>query len=290
MAAGWARNAQANTFPYRFTNETVVFVTQNPAEMGIATAINSAGEVAGVIGSEAFVTRSNAIVRLGSLGGPSGSSVARGLNDSGIVVGDTYVGDGTRHAFLHDGARMIDLGTLGGSESSAYAINNLGIVAGMAQGTNLAFAFIWDRTNGMRSLPTLGGHSIGFAINDVGQVAGSSANALGIMRPTVMTPEVIVDLGTLGGQSSGAAYGLNNRGQVVGKIGDGADSRAFLWQNCVMYDLNRFVPEDSDWVLTEATAINEYGWIVGHGRKRFYPYQEAVKSFLPDFPKNSRSG
>jgi probable HAF family extracellular repeat protein len=76
---------------------------------------------------------------------------------------------------------MVDLGTLGGTRSYGYAINNAGQVAGEADTTDDAarHAFLYSGTPGrsgsMADLGTLGGtNSYGYAINSYGQVAGSS--------------------------------------------------------------------------------------------------------------------
>jgi probable HAF family extracellular repeat protein len=60
------------------------------------------------------------------------------------------------------------------------------------------------------------------------------------------------------------AYGLNNKGQVVGS----AAGRAFLWSGGKRWDLNAFLPKGSGWTLTEAKSINDKGQIVGTGRYR----------------------
>ena len=58
----------------------------------------------------------------------------------------------------------------------------------------------------------------------VGLVLVATALAAGSVRAAPAAPPV-TDLGTLGGNSS-VAYGINDRGQVVGRIG----SHAALWQ------------------------------------------------------------
>ena len=78
--------------------------------------------------SQPVFSQSN-IVDLGTLGGPHSNAYA--INDSGQVVGWSYVASGKMHAFLwtlKEGMR--DLGTLGGADSVAKSINYQGQVVG----------------------------------------------------------------------------------------------------------------------------------------------------------------
>ena len=62
---------------------------------------------------------------------PGGTdSFAAGVNNLGQVVGNADRGDGLSHAFLSEpnGTPLHDLGTLGGSGSAAYGINDAGRV------------------------------------------------------------------------------------------------------------------------------------------------------------------
>ena len=54
-------------------------------------------------------------------------------------VGGAQTGPGNYHAFMFDGGRMIDLGTMGGSNSWAYGINDNGWMVGASgmAGTNM---------------------------------------------------------------------------------------------------------------------------------------------------------
>jgi uncharacterized membrane protein len=69
---------------------------------------------------------------------------------------------------------------------------------------------------------------------------------------------------------------INNQGQVVGTIrnGNGAPITPCLFFNSRSYDLNTLLPKNSGWALSEVSAINNRGQIVGEGyfnnRRRFF--------------------
>jgi probable HAF family extracellular repeat protein/predicted outer membrane repeat protein len=152
---------------------------------------------------------------------------------------------------------IIDLGTLGGDSSRAYALNDPGQVVGIsATAGQVHHAFLWDRTGGMLDLGMLsgGGHSLAFSINDHGQVVGRSgrydSRAFIWDKDTGMT-----DLGMLLGGGYSEAYGINNSSQVVGVWED----HAFLWHSETgMLDLGLLVSGDSI-----AYAINNVEQVVG---------------------------
>ena len=74
------------------------------------------------------------IIDLGTLGGSR--SWARGINDSGQIVGESYDSSGNGHAFSYFGGTMTDLGTLGGSYSEARGLNNNGQIEGTSYDTS----------------------------------------------------------------------------------------------------------------------------------------------------------
>lgn len=123
----------------------------------------------------------------------------------------------------------MDLGTLGGTGSSTYALNNEGQVVGSSRisGDAEERAFSWTQMGGMVDLGTLGGHgSFAVDVNDAGLVVGVSAVANSDEWHAFAWTEAqgMVDLGSPGVNSY--ATSVNSSGQIVG----GAGGRAVLWE------------------------------------------------------------
>lgn len=154
---------------------------------------------------------------LGSLGGSRGSG-AYSLSGTGIVAGYSFVtGTNFVHAMLNDRGTVLDLGTLGGSQSLARAVNAHGHAVGWAYPPGLAWqrAFLW-RDGEMVELGTFGGNvSDASDLNDAGTIVGSAYDALGRERPFWWRDGVLHDLGTLGG-TQGRALAINEWGDITG--------------------------------------------------------------------------
>ena len=74
------------------------------------------------------------------------------------------------------------------------------------------------------------------------------------------------DLGALAGDLFSEAFAINAHGQVVGvSFGGASGSRAFIWQNGVLANLNDLVDIAPD-VLVSAQDINDAGQITGRVR------------------------
>jgi probable HAF family extracellular repeat protein/uncharacterized repeat protein (TIGR03803 family) len=155
---------------------------------------------------------------------------------------------------------VIDLGTLGGSSSSAAALNASGQVSGSsATADGASHAFLYSAGT-MTDLGTLGGwESQAQGINAAGQVVGSSETATGATHAFVTADDVMTDLGTLAGGDYSDAYAINAGGQVVGRASLANGSmHAFLYDNGTMIDLGSPNGQDS-----YAYAINDAGDVAG---------------------------
>jgi probable HAF family extracellular repeat protein len=176
--------------------------------------------------------RGNDIQQLPPLAGDP-DSAATAINDRGQVVGISgtcYKAVGAlsaKHAVLWEDGRAIDIGNLGGiAWNTPAAINNRGEVAGFSD------------------LP------------------GDDPNHPNFHAFRWTRRAGIEDLGTLPGDRLSLAFGINDRGQVVGQSIGGSGSRAFLRENGVMLDLNALVPTGSP-ILIYANDVNNEGRIVG---------------------------
>ncbi len=200
----------------------------------------------------------------------------RGVNNLGQVVG--YSGDSEAfHAFVWDSftETMEDLGTLGGNESCAYAINDAGQIVGQADaadGTSRAALWGYDDGTSSWAVSDLGA-GVANDISSSGEVAGYAAVMGGQSeaviwqlaqagRATAYHQRV---LGTLGGAES-RSLAINASGTTVGWADTGSGARhAFIQKGCQMLDLNNMIPQGSRWELFAATDINDAGQIVGYG-------------------------
>ena len=228
--------------------------------------------LAGVMArSQAFIWRAGKMTRPSGIPKEAMHSSACGINDRGQVAGDYWVHEkrgGQGYAFRWQDGKLTLLG-----KGSANGINNKGQVIGRRAG----FARLWTSGKAVDlGVPSGSGWiwSEPSAINEDGTVVGTAARKT---RPPEFIRHAVIwrrgkvsVLPTLGGKGGGAS-GINNRGQVVGSSETGDhESRAFLFQDGAMFDLNTCIPPGSGWVLGTATAINDRGQIVGsgsHGRR-----------------------
>ena len=162
---------------------------------------------------------------------------------------------------------VTDLGSFGGDSTTAYGVNDLGLVVGRSENISSdRIAYLWE-SGVLINLGYSGdSESEARSINNFGQVAGfyQSLNGDGaflwLPEPAYGLPAGMNNLGTLGGPSS-AANDINNKGQIVGRSFPSLEmvpSHAFLWENGIMQDLGTLEGD-----FSSAFAINDAGQVVG---------------------------
>jgi probable HAF family extracellular repeat protein len=212
-------------------------------------------------------TSSGGLKDIGALANGTSNIEASAINASGKIVGWSAIdaGNTQRHAFAGTAGALTDLGTLGGMESFAYAINDAGRIVGQSKTSGaLDHAFLYVPGSGMSDLGVLAGTtSNALSINANGQIAGASTYQGGgsNLHAVLFQNGAITDLGTLGGNYS-VAYAINASGAVAGysNLAGNANSHAFVWTpSGGMQDLGTL----GSGTNSGATAINANGDIVG---------------------------
>ena len=236
--------------------------------------------------SRAFVwDQKNGMQDLGTL--PGGTDAEAIMNNQrGQVVGhsDTNTAPGacagygyalTTDSFIWDEKRgMKDIGSLGGTCTLAYAMNNHGQVVGQSflTGDQANHPFLWDRATGLADLGTLGGNfGSANAVNENGEAAGWGNFTGDTAFHAALWTSVgqVIDLGAVGKDLCSYANGINDETQVVGvserHCGNSDVARPFLWEHGSIVNLNNLIPPSSPLYLVYAYDINHRGEIVGNG-------------------------
>jgi probable HAF family extracellular repeat protein len=247
-----------------------------------------------------FVWQDGVTRELPALGGHH--SFAAGVNSQGKVVGwaETAVHDPTCvdaqvlqfRAVVWDSKdgtsgriKATELRPFGDdSASAATAINDAGQVVGISGDCDQAVgrfsarhAVLWEKNGKPTEIPNLGGTTwhTPMDINAQGDVVGFS-NPPGAGDPEgefiarafrwVYGAATAEDLTALDGDLFSEAFAINAQGQVVGvSFGGASGSRAFIWQDGEMTNLNDLVDIAPD-VLLSAQDINDAGQITGRVR------------------------
>lgn len=245
---------------------------------GVAFGMNDPGEIVGQADTSevdldaggtfislAFrIDRAGIMHNLGTLPGYKYSQ-AFAINNAGVIVGRVYNGNpedavAPMRAVVYEGGVMRQIGTLGGTSSVAFAVNDSALIVGGARtATGEQHAFLYY-DGVMHDLGTLGGNlSTARGINNRGQVVGGSRLAQSGQRHAFLYEAgQLRDLGTLGGNFS-EAFAINERGDIVGQAETAQGERhAFFYRDGRMIDLGTL-----GGTFSVAFGINNRGEIVG---------------------------
>jgi len=240
---------------------------------GYARGINNQGEIVGSVtvlndlASYAFFYKSGSTTYLPVSSNATAPMAATGINNRGDIVGFSEIESGYplsygQHPFLYSHGLIHDLGTLGGRDAGANAINDLDEIVGWSQTTSNAEirAFLYRQGQ----------------ITDLGGLKGAYSNIS--TNVNAFSPPPIVSW----------ANAINNWGMIVGNALTGTGSHAFIYENGEMTDLNDVVKlthtngPPGFLELNGATGINDFGQIVGAGRY-WDGAHETTRAFLLDW-------
>lgn len=219
----------------------------------LAAASNNAGQVVGTIWSNdqtsvpaTWAAGGTAMTLLPTLGGNTGYVFNNhSINNTGVIVGSTQLtGGDALHATAWIDNVAHDLGTLGGTNSEANAVNSLGQIVGDAMiADDTPRPVLWnDYLSTPIDLGTLGGAGgMAIAINDNGLIAGWSDTPDGTSHLTLWDHGQVIDLNQFipaelvaagwksiqGGSNNSVLSSdyldINNEGVIISTLYDDAD-------------------------------------------------------------------
>ncbi|MEL6246372.1 MAG: hypothetical protein AAFY78_17525 [Cyanobacteria bacterium J06648_16] len=184
--------------------------------------------------------------------------------------------------------QVTDLGTLGGTSSLAYGLNEAGDVVGVAEDADgINRAFVWSDGT-MTALPDLGFGGVAYDINSSGNVTGAVDTGEDYARPwdgrvssvdsvALWQSGQLINLGNLGGIPRGEGRRLTDDGWIVGTASAPLPS----------------VPEEDIWqrafvTLPGDTALRDAGTFPGDIRSFIFDLNEAKQA--PGFSVSDNRG
>jgi|GEM_PF-583917 len=160
---------------------------------------------------------------------------------------------------------VVDLGTLGGTQSVATGINDRGQVVGWSLDADVRTqAFLWQNGNmtGLGFFPG-GTSSVANAINNNGEITGYSYVSATNYHAFLYVTNSLVDLGTLGGPNS-KGLAINNKTEVAG-LAYVSTNLLPIWYDAFWWRTNQMVviPPYQSKRTCEGRGINENGFVSG---------------------------
>jgi probable HAF family extracellular repeat protein len=239
----------------------------------------SASQVVGYSGTGHLSLQAHAFIWSADQGSQDLGTLFRAatdVNQAGTISGygtrPVSGGGEERRPVVWIAEQIADLGTIGGAEGFADAVNEQGDIVGESQTANGVFhATLWLVDGPPVDLDTLGSRfSLALAVNSTRQVVGEVSLPGMAQRGFRWTPETgMQTLGVLPGDIASTAQDINDAGVIVGTSIPGGEfppppPHAVRWVDGAIEDLNTLI-DAPGWELVRAQGINDAGWIVGVG-------------------------
>jgi len=186
------------------------------------------------------------------------------INNKGQIVGYSITDDGHKHAFLYENQILTDLGTFGGTDSEALAINGSGHIVGnyIKYGYKHAFQLYNSQFTDMFGSA---GMIEATGINDQNVMIGNivSTSYMEITHVILYDNGLVTDLSVLGGIEpllSARPRGINNKGQAIffeSLCGSWECEHSYIFSGETVSEIFPF----------NATDINDLGQVVGSSLK-----------------------
>lgn len=199
--------------------------------------------------------------------------------------------------FPHDGSRtapryfITDLGTLGGTESFAYAVNDYGQVVGtsrmLGDTSNHSFLYTKGKMIDLYPLNSQEVQTVGpTSINNAGQIAsGTIVN--GIYVPAILDSATgqLTLIGSLGGVTdynfNGVATSVNGEGNATGySYLDSLNRHGFLHNNNVTTDIGSFGGYSAGLAINDENQIAGFASDAYNGVAHAFVYTDGVMTNL----------
>ena len=231
---------------------------------GTPFSINAAGTMVGYTGSDplrAVRVDGTVATTLAGLAGTAGD-VAYDIDDAGTtVVGASFLANGESRAWTNDGTDTTPLASFGSDYEIATKVNNAGLIAGSARGTDGNMHLVAWLDGVIQDVGGAGFSSANVVdMNEAGHVLGSVTIPPNTNRAVLWDGASATDLGTLPGGNWTGGAALNEAGAVIVSAQDSAGKwRAARWDGTGLVDLGT-LPGGAE---SFAAGINEQGQIVG---------------------------
>lgn len=257
-------------------------------DTSVATGLNDRGDIVGYSMGITDPSGSAVVWRNGapptSLGKLTGGiySAAAAINSQGAIVGDGDTGNSRPQSWVTTANGLYNFFPNNGGNTHAIFIGDTGFIGGyytksLSGNTSGWHGSIWTpdpkdpRKYRQTDLPMIPGINskftsvISWAFNQSGQAAGWAVNDIIGQHACFWNNDAshsIVDLGTLPGDWSSIAWGMNSLGQVVGESHPAYSSRPVVWNNDATHTAVELplLPGDN---YGTANAINSLGQILG---------------------------